>query len=131
MRKSKAWKLVAMSFTAAAVHAQTVSGIVPAGTRLRARLETPVDTKTSRVADGVEARLLEPVKIHDQTMLPVGTRLSGRVAAVRPGSHKDKVFAFFRLALTAPLCRTAVPSTLRCWCKIWACCSTWRTRGSL
>jgi hypothetical protein len=81
----------------AALPAQTIAETVPAGARLRAKLDTAVSTKTSRVGDGVEAILIEPVKVSGQDVLPRGTYLVGRVEAVRPGERKGKMFAMLRV----------------------------------
>ena len=55
---------------------------VPAGTKLELELDSELSTKTAKVEDPVEARLTQPVTIDGTQVLPVGTRVSGTVAAV-------------------------------------------------
>jgi hypothetical protein len=78
--------------------AQTVPETVPAGTRLRARVETTLSTKTARTGDGVESILIEPVKVSGHVVLPKGTYFAGRVEAVRAGERKSKALAMLRIA---------------------------------
>ncbi len=100
MRRTRASYIMALVLWPALCQGQAAPERIPAGTRLRVRMETPVNTKTSHAGDGVDARLIQPVKIHDRIVLPVGTYLAGQVVGVRPGSHKGKVFAFLRLVFT-------------------------------
>jgi hypothetical protein len=59
---------------------------VPAGTALRIRFLTPLDTKTSNIGDGFVATAAEDVFAGRQLILPKGTPVRGRVAQVqRPG----------------------------------------------
>jgi len=98
MSASKCWAGFAALLLVTAVAGQDFPENVPAGTRLRVKLETPVDTKTSRAGDGVRARLTEPVMIQDRVLLPVDTYLTGRVAVVRPANRKEHVSAVLNLA---------------------------------
>src|SRR5262249_13327982 len=75
-----------------------VEPTVSAGTRLKAKMESTVDTKTSRVGDGVDAVLIEPVTHYDVVILPIGTRLHGRVVTVRAADKKQKIHALLRLS---------------------------------
>src|SRR5947209_8327286 len=97
MNRPKLFAIVGALLLAAVAHAQDTKVTLPAGTRLRVKLETPVDTKTAHAGDAVEAALIQQVVVHGRSVLPVGTYISGSVQAIRPGSHKDKVFAFLRL----------------------------------
>jgi hypothetical protein len=63
---------------------------ITAGTRLRAQMENTVDTKTSRIGDRADAILIEPVQLDNVVLLPTGSRLRGRVAAVRAEDKKQK-----------------------------------------
>jgi hypothetical protein len=59
---------------------------VPAGTRIQARLETRVRTKTSNAGDAVVAYIAEPIRAADKVVVPRGSRLHGRVELVRAGT---------------------------------------------
>lgn len=62
---------------------------IPDGTALRLDLVTPLDSDTSRVEDVVRATLREPVRVNDETVLPMGTELTGSVTDVE-GSGRVK-----------------------------------------
>ncbi len=55
---------------------------VPAGTELSARLNTGIDSATSRVEDRVEAQVTEAVMQGDTVVIPVGSTLRGEITAV-------------------------------------------------
>jgi hypothetical protein len=97
MKRTSIWGALICSLVLLPGQAQTLPDSVPAGTRLRAKLDTSVSTKTSRVGDGVEAVLIEPVTLTGQDVLPRGTYLSGHVEAVQPGERKRKAFAMLRV----------------------------------
>jgi len=98
MSASKWWAGLAALLLVITVSAQELPETVPAGTRLRVKLETPVDTKTSRVGDGVRAVLIEPVSIQGRVLLAVDTYLAGHVTAIRPANRKEHVPAVLNLA---------------------------------
>jgi len=98
MSASKWWVGSAVLLLAIAVPGQELPEMVPAGTRLRVKLETPVDTKTSHVGDGVRALLIEPVSIQGRALLPADTYLAGHVTALRPPNRKGHVAAVLNLA---------------------------------
>src|SRR5437660_5773155 len=89
------WVLSLILLLCALVGAQTN---LPAGTRLRVQMQTPVDTKTSNVGDAVEALLVEPVQNGGSILVPVGARLTGRVAAVSPQSKAHQTHALLQLS---------------------------------
>ena len=62
---------------------------VPDGTALRLDLVTPLGSDTSRVEDVVRATLRQAVTVNDETVLPVGTELTGNVTGVE-GSGRVK-----------------------------------------
>jgi len=65
--------------------AATASGMALApGTRARLMLLTPVSASASREGDALHARLLEPVRLGDRTVLPEGCVFEGRIARTRP-----------------------------------------------
>ncbi len=77
--------------------AQTLPERIPAGTKLRVKLTTEVSTKSSRMGDAVEAKLLRPVVLRGQVVLPKGSYLSGRLVFVRSADRKEKIFAVLLL----------------------------------
>jgi len=77
---------------------EPLGSAVSAGTRLRAKMESPIDTKTSRVGDGVDAVLIEPLTHYDVVLLPIGTGLHGRVATIRAADKKQRAHALLRIA---------------------------------
>ena len=52
---------------------------IPAGTRLRLALETPLSSETARAGDAVSAELSEPVRVEGVEALAAGLRLTGRL----------------------------------------------------
>jgi len=60
---------------------------VPAGTRIRLKLDVEINSKVSSVGDTFLAVVAEPVKIRDVVAIPVGALIEGRVTEVsRAGS---------------------------------------------
>ncbi len=55
---------------------------VPAGTELEARLNTAIDSASSRVEDRVEATVTEAVMQGDTVIIPEGSTLRGEITAV-------------------------------------------------
>ena len=62
--------------------------IVPAGTKLTATLTAALSTKTARVGDPVEARLVDDVIVDGRRAIAAGALVHGRVTHVISGSHK-------------------------------------------
>jgi hypothetical protein len=60
--------------------------VVPSGTTLRLELEMPVDSQRNAVGDPVSATLAEAVKVDEMIVLPKGSRVTGRVAALDPAA---------------------------------------------
>jgi type IV secretion system protein VirB10 len=56
---------------------------IPAGTRFKARLETPISSKLSEVGDAIIVTLLEPMAIDALRVLPRGTEMTGKVTFVK------------------------------------------------
>jgi hypothetical protein len=70
---------------------------LPAGTRLRLRLQSAVASDSSRVEDAVRAELREAVVIDGTTVLPAGTELTGVVTDVeRSGRVKGRARIAYR-----------------------------------
>ena len=64
---------------------------IPAGTKFKTRLETPISSKVSEVGDTIIVTLLEPVAIDAQHVLPRGTEMTGKVTFVkRAGKVKGR-----------------------------------------
>src|SRR5574342_87221 len=64
---------------------------IPAGTKFKTRLETPISSKVSEVGDSIIVTLLEPMAIDTQHVLPRGTEMTGKVTFVkRAGKVKGR-----------------------------------------
>ncbi len=64
---------------------------IPAGTKFKARLETPISSKVSEVGDKVIVTLLEPLPIDSQHVLPRGIEMTGMITQLkRAGQVKGK-----------------------------------------
>ncbi len=62
---------------------------VPAGTRLRLALETPLSSETARAGDAFAAESTSPVRIEGIEAVPSGVRFSGRVTDVAPAEDSE------------------------------------------
>ena len=56
---------------------------IPAGTKFKTRLETPISSKLSEVGDTIIVTLLEPMTIDGLHVLPRGTEMTGKVTFVK------------------------------------------------
>lgn len=64
---------------------------IPAGTKFKTRLETPISSKLSEVGDTIIVTMLEPLVIDAQHVLPRGTEMTGKVTFVkRAGKVKGR-----------------------------------------
>lgn len=52
---------------------------LPTGTSLKMKLETTLATFSNQAGDPFQARVMEPVVVNGQTVIPVGTTVQGRV----------------------------------------------------
>lgn len=76
---------------------------VPEGTRLPIVLETTVGSDISRVEEPVHARLARDVKVHGDTVLPAGSRVTGVVTdATRSGKVKGRAHLAVRFSTLVP-----------------------------
>lgn len=66
---------------------------LPAGTRIRLKVDTEVTSRVASVDDTFLAVVAYPVLIRDVVMLPVGTVLEGRVTGVTPAGPAGRVGA--------------------------------------
>jgi len=85
------WNLL-FSLFAISGSAQTIEQVtIPAGTKFKARLETPISSKISEVGDKIAVTLLEPLPIDSQHALPRGIEMTGQITQVkRAGQVKGK-----------------------------------------
>lgn len=87
------------SASRSAVHEVTL----PAGTRLPIVLENAVGSDISRVEQPVSAHLSTPVRLHGETVLPRGSRVSGVVTdATRSGRVKGRAHVAVRFHSLQP-----------------------------
>jgi hypothetical protein len=64
--------------------------VIPAGTRVDARLESSIQTASSNVGDAIVAVLLEPIRAAGQIIVPQGSRLNGRVETIQPATSSNE-----------------------------------------
>ncbi len=57
---------------------------IPAGTRLRLALETPLSSETARAGDAITAEVTTPVRIEGVEAVATGEKLSGRILDAAP-----------------------------------------------
>src|ERR1700741_2654092 len=56
------------------------SGVsVPEGTPLKVKLQTNISTFSSKVGDDVQGKVVDPVRIDGNTVIPAGATMEGRV----------------------------------------------------
>jgi hypothetical protein len=67
-----------------------VSTVVPAGTRVDARLESMVQTATSNTGDVIVAVVAEPIRTAGKLMVPQGSRLNGRVETIQQATRDNE-----------------------------------------
>jgi hypothetical protein len=74
------------------------AALIPAGTPLEARLESSVNTSSSRAGDVVTAVVSKPIQAEGEAVIPQGSRLNGRVETVTPAtpSNEGRVRLAFR-----------------------------------
>ncbi len=76
---------------------------IPAGTPLSVTLDTPVGSDTSRVEEAVAAHLTHPIRVHGQTVLAAGSRVSGVVTdATRSAKVKGRAHVAVRFDTVTP-----------------------------
>lgn len=72
---------------------------IPAGTRLRVRLDTSHASNTARVEDAVRAHLVAPVVVNGRTVVPAESEVTGHVVSVRPsGKVKGRGYLAVRFS---------------------------------
>ena len=69
---------------------------VPAGTQVLLHLQSPIDTKTAKVGDGVYCRTSFPITQNNVAVIPAGTYVKGKIAQVkRAGRIKGRAEILF------------------------------------
>lgn len=92
----KATKIFAVSFlffvNFISINSQTNSSIyeLPAGTKIRVRMDNEINSKVSSVNDTFTTVIAEPVKVRDTVVLPIGAIIDGRITAVKRASSGKK-----------------------------------------
>jgi hypothetical protein len=66
-----------------AVLASAAPPVAPEGTGLEVRLVQPVASYSSKAGTPVTARVVAPVRVDERTLIPIGSRVRGELAAVR------------------------------------------------
>jgi len=77
----KKWMLLPCTLLATVLAAQTPAP-VPAGTALMVRLETTLATFSNRVGDPFRGRIMQPIVVNGQTLIPAGATVEGRVTKI-------------------------------------------------
>lgn len=76
----------------------TVSLVVPDGTVLQVALEK--ETKVKKVGQPIEGLLVEPVYAFDQQVIPVGSKVRGRIVEIQGPTRKSRFLAALSLNFT-------------------------------
>ena len=66
------------------------ASVIPAGTRVEAKLESGVKTSRSAVGDDVTATVTIPVRGTSEVVVPRGSRLNGRVETVQAATRENQ-----------------------------------------
>ena len=98
---------------------------LPTGTAIKMKLETPLNSKTSKNGDGFSGRVTEDVVVNGKKVIPVGASLSGRLIRVSDPRRIGGVGSIHMLpeavllpdgktfAINASLVDTSLPSFLK------------------
>jgi hypothetical protein len=63
---------------------------VPAGTHVDAKLQSDVNTGTSKTGEVVVAVVTSPLRESSTVVVPRGSRLNGRVETIQPATHTEE-----------------------------------------
>ena len=78
------------------IETTTTQITVPAGTQVLLHLQSPIDTKSAKVGDGVYCRTSFPVTQNNVAVIPAGTYVKGKIAQVkRAGRIKGRAEILF------------------------------------
>ncbi len=92
----KATKIFALSFlffaNSISINAQSDASIyeLPAGTKIRLRMDNEINSKVSSVNDTFTSVISESVKVRDTVVLPIGAIINGRIMQVKRASTGKK-----------------------------------------
>lgn len=53
--------------------------LLPTGTAIRIKLERPLSTSKDRIGDKFDSHVIEPIRINDRTLIPVGSTVTGSI----------------------------------------------------
>jgi len=99
MRTSSRILFTAAALTASAVgiiptlHAQAGTGQPLAKDAVLSSLTTKLDTRKTKVGDPVAAKTLNPLTLNDGSVLPSGSKITGKVTQVQPKSSGSATLA--------------------------------------
>ncbi len=94
-------------------HATEPGIAVPEDTLFRLKLNTALNSKTSRVGDPISATVTAPVVIENQVVVPEGSTVQGKVTSVHPAERRKNgtiAVGFTRLQLANGTSRTITGS---------------------
>lgn len=63
---------------------------LPAGTRMKLKMDAEINSKVSSVNDTFIARVSEPVRNRESVVLPIGTIVEGRIIAVSAAASRGR-----------------------------------------
>lgn len=87
LKKTKIFALLILLFASFNLtKAQDSIYKLQAGTKIRLKMETEINSKVSSINDTFLAKVSEPVKVRETVVLPVGTVIEGRVVKVAKAS---------------------------------------------
>ena len=89
--------LIFVNFTVLTAQSASIYRL-PAGTRIRLKMDSEINSKVSSVNDTFTAVVSEPVVVRDIVVLPKGTTIEGRVASVSRaavGGHDGQLNVVF------------------------------------
>jgi hypothetical protein len=95
--------IIILLFSIAVSAQNPQSYTIPDGTRIQAKLETALSTKSIHQGDRFVTRVHDPVLLNGKEVIPIGTVIEGRVAEIkRPGkgrTHAEMNLAYERMIL--------------------------------
>ena len=78
--------------------------VIPACTKFRALLQTPISSKISEVGDPIAVTLLVPLVVNERYLLPRGTEITGKITQVTPATRSKRraeIYAMFNEITTS------------------------------
>lgn len=72
------------------INAQPSIYELPAGTRIRVKMDNEINSKISSVNDTFTTVISEPVKVRETVVLPIGVIIDGRIIGVKRASRGKK-----------------------------------------